>query len=344
MNYETIAAYLAGELTEIEKKEVDTWIALSSENQQTFAKWQLLWQTSQVISKTYDPDVDKAWEKIHSSTHNTSFKTPNRRGEKSDRKLGQKVLGHWLLRVAAVFLLITVLAFVTNKLIQSTTKPSIVWTEKFTDEFQTSQVVLPDGSKVWLNTDSRIRYPEKFTGVNREIFLSGEAFFEVTRDEHHPFLVHTGESLTKVLGTSFNIRGYESDSVISLTVVNGKVSFDAKDARPVSGALVEPNQQATLNKRTMHIYKTVNNEVNFLAWKTGKLVFRDARLMDALQALEIYYRVDFETNDSTLYNCRFTGSFDHAPLQEVLEVFSFGSDIDYEKIGNSYVLSGNGCK
>jgi ferric-dicitrate binding protein FerR (iron transport regulator) len=127
-------------------------------------------------------------------------------------------------------------------------------------------------------------------------------------------------------------------------VLTGKVSFKVAGQKQQTEVVLKTHQTAHLNKKTNIISSYANVDENFLAWKTGKMSFRNTELKEALQVIESYYGVKFKANDSTLLNCRFTGTFDKAPLQEVLQVFSFGSDINPVKTGEHYILYGDGCK
>jgi ferric-dicitrate binding protein FerR (iron transport regulator) len=329
MNYETIASYLAGELHGVRKQEVEIWIKHSQQNHQEYLRWQLIWKASENVNYANSPDVEEAWLKIKPTEDKIHLKSSTNE---------QKVSWKWLGQVAALLVLVAGLLFVINKSISN----QVEWVENETKVSQTTELDLPDGTKVWLNHKSKIKFPKKFTSVNREVFLEGEAFFEVARREKQPFIIYSGTSITQVLGTSFNLRSYVNDSIIALTVLTGEVSFMLADQKQDAAVVLQAEQKANLNKRTNIISSSSNDNVNFLAWKTGKMSFKNTELKEALQVIESYYKVDFEANDSTLLNCRFTGTFDNAPLQEVLDVFSFGSDISPVKEGEQYILYGKG--
>lgn len=338
MNYETIAAYLAGECTVEERQAVENWRHQNIENEQTFQQWQLLWQASEKQHQHFTPDAAKAWQKINPDKQ-VAFKVIERNPQTKERTLYRTYR-----KLAAIVLLAMGLGWGLWEWNRVTTGAEISWVEKTSTIHTNQEVKLADGTRVWLNQQSKLRYPEQFISDTREIFLEGEAFFEVQHDPQKPFLIHTQGSVTKVLGTSFHVRSYTQEPSVEVNLVSGKVSFDLNNTTLHKQVTLQPGQKAVLEKATQTITVTNTQDANFLAWKTGKLIFQDTPLGEALPAIEAYYKADFSVADSLLLNCRFTGSFTKATLDEVLQVFAFGSDISYQKKGNSYVLSGKGCK
>jgi ferric-dicitrate binding protein FerR (iron transport regulator) len=336
MNYETIAAYLAGECTKTEKQEIERWRQENTENEQNFERWQVLWQASGKNRQNFKPDTAKAWQKINPANQPSApFKEIHHNP--------QPKLFDWVKKLAAILLLAIGLGWGLWELSRVMDTPAISWIEKTTAHTK-NEVLLADGTKIWLNEQSKLRYPEQFNTNTREVFLEGEAFFEVAENSQKPFLIHTQGAVTRVLGTSFNVRSYIIEPTIEVNLVSGKVAFGLANKASDKNVTLKPSQKAVLNKATQVITISGTQDTNFLAWKTGTLVFQDATLRDALQAIEQYYKVKFAVADSPLLDCRFTGSFTKASLEDILQVFAFGSDISYQKKGNTYVLSGKGCK
>ncbi len=340
MNYEAIAAYLAGECNDAEKQEIESWRKADAENEQTFQQWQLLWQASGNNYQNYEPDLTKAWQKINPAGQ---LQTPFKITKHSPKpKLPATFI--WIRNIAAGLVLTIGLGWSIWRTADYFAVPATAWIEKTTTAQTKEEVVLPDGTRVWLNAKSKLRYQEQFTTASREVFLEGEAFFEVVKDPQKPFIVHTRQSATEVLGTSFSIRAYSLEPTVEVIVVTGKVAFSEAESPSGEKVNVLPNQKAVLHKAHHTITVSDNEDYNFLAWKTGKFKFQDTPLRKALPELEEYYQVAFSVSDSFLLNCRFTGSFEGAPLEDVLQVFAFGSDISYRKEDNGYVLSGEGCR
>ncbi|WP_455511635.1 FecR domain-containing protein [Butyricimonas paravirosa] len=152
------------------------------------------------------------------------------------------------------------------------------------------RIELEDGTKVWINSASRLRYPVVFSDDTREVYLEGEAYFEVQRDEARPFIVHSGEQKVTVLGTSFGISCYASEANDYTTLVSGKVKVDFE--RGKQSFVLEPGMQVAYSKESGIAIDRKVNVAEFVAWKSGKYIFKQKRLEDILVTLSRWY--DFE--------------------------------------------------
>jgi ferric-dicitrate binding protein FerR (iron transport regulator) len=219
------------------------------------------------------------------------------------------------------------------------------WVEITTSMKETKQISLPDGSKIWLNGASTIRYDRQLeASTHREVWLEGEAYFEVTHNPQQPFIIYSGASTIQVLGTSFNVRGYPDESTVEVGVISGKVSFAAQANESAEKVILPPGHGAVLDKKSITIQKTEKNDPNLLAWKTHQLVFEDAPMHEVISALERYFAIDIELKTSSLANCRYKGSFTEAKLEEVLEIIQVSMNISVQQKGGKYIFSGEGCK
>lgn len=180
---------------------------------------------------------------------------------------------------------------------------------------QQQNVVLPDGTKVTLNVGSTISYPEQFTASKRNVTLSGEAFFDVVRNTTAPFIIHTDEITTTVLGTSFNINTQDKEH-ISVTVATGKVRVASDRDNEV---ILAPKQQATYNLTTKAISTREVNLEKYLDWKDGILRFEDVTIAEASKKLEQWYNVSVNVLNDDIASCRFSGKFNNETLSTVLE-------------------------
>ena len=152
------------------------------------------------------------------------------------------------------------------------------------------RIELEDGTKVWMNSESCLRYPVAFFNDMREVYLEGEAYFEVQRDVDRPFIVHSGEQKVTVLGTSFGISCYASEVNDYTTLVSGKVKVDFE--RRKQSFVLEPGMQVVYNKESDVATEKKVDVAEFVAWKNGKYVFKQKRLVDILSTLSRWY--DFE--------------------------------------------------
>ena len=204
---------------------------------------------------------------------------------------------------------------------------------------KTSEVLLPDGTKVFLNAGSRLVYPENFTGKTREVFLMGEAFFEVQHDQNHPFVVQVGDLQIKVLGTRFNVSAYPSDNVIETVLSEGKVSMMQSDARFFEKATdLAPDQLASYNRTTKTTaIKNVDTDY-YTLWTKGVLKFESADLNRILKRVERFYNIRFKFSDPLLGGLRISGKLELSEDREEIchRIASVASVKIINKEGNLY--------
>jgi transmembrane sensor len=202
------------------------------------------------------------------------------------------------------------------------------YVEVSTTKGSTEKVVLADGSTIIVNSSSRIRYPEKFTGKDRSIYLDeGEAFFKVAEDPAHPFVVHSGDIATTALGTSFNIRAYSREKKITVALLTGKVKIDhAKSEAPV---ILNPSERLSYDKVSLSMAKTTfEKEDDIVGWKHGFLVFKDASYDELVNEIENRYNVTV-INECEEKEWNYTGFFKDENLQEIIETICLTKNINY---------------
>lgn len=209
----------------------------------------------------------------------------------------------WPGYAAACLLMFSIgLYFYNNGSVTGKRETAIAMLETANPKGQRSKFTLPDSSVIYLGAESSVRYPAKFGTGSREISLIGEAFFEITRDPAHPFIIHTGEVQTKVLGTSFKIDAFKGKN-LKVSVATGKVQVAKKIAGAdslQSLALLTPGQEVDWNMQT---HKAVINPVDALSvrdWKDGTMNFVAASIGDVAEKLERWYNVQIDFQDSKI--------------------------------------------
>lgn len=210
----------------------------------------------------------------------------------------------------------------TNKVIRNG------YVEVSTTKGATEKVVLADGSTVIVNSSSKLRYPEKFSGKNRSIYLDeGEAFFKVAEDPAHPFVVHSGDIATTALGTSFNIRAYSKEKKITVALLTGKVKIDhAQSQAPV---ILLPSERLSYDRVALSMAKTTfDKEDDIVGWKHGFLVFKDASYDELVNEIENRYNVTV-LNECEAKEWNYTGFFKDESLQEIIETICLTKNISY---------------
>jgi len=170
-------------------------------------------------------------------------------------------------------------------------------------------LLLADGTKVWLNSGTTLRYPVSFSGSERVTELSGEAYFEVAKNEKMPFRVKSGDQVVEVMGTSFNISSYLEDSLITTTLVEGKVSVFLKE-NPEDKIILLPNYQSNLNRDLNTITRKSVDIQQYTAWKDGRFYFKDQPLSEIMKILSRWYDVNVIFENEMAKGLKFTGDLE----------------------------------
>lgn len=199
-------------------------------------------------------------------------------------------------------------------------------------------IILSDSSIVTLNAFSEIAYRTTFTD-KREVSLSGEAFFEVSKDAYRPFIIHANNSRTEVLGTSFLLKSKEDQPADEIYVVSGKVVFGpSKNFKKKSILLTKGLKASSENPKALPI-----EDPNFASWKSMSVQFNNTPLTQVCKSLEAHFKVPVIIKSPQIRYCRFTGTFKNPSLEGILELMKVSSDIRFQKVNDKYVLSGRGC-
>lgn len=308
-----IAREIEGEITTAERAQLEDWLQQDVANRQYYEALKDTWSLAADAYKNVpEPDVEANWQRFT----RTTLDAP------SPLRVAAKRNTWWRLSAAAVVVVAAAgLAFALLKGAGTTTLSAGA---------DKKEVILPDGSKVFLNRNSQVSYNKDFAKTNRSVTLEGEAFFEVTADAGRPFTVKAGASQTRVLGTSFVIKAYEHKTV-QLNVVTGKVAFSGKSGD--AGALVLTAGHTAILQSDKAPQQVQNTDPNFMAWKENRLAFRKVPLYKALTAMEDYFNVRIVVTDSSLLNLDFNGTFENPGLQELLEVISKAADVKVTEEG-----------
>ena len=208
---------------------------------------------------------------------------------------------------------------------------------KHTAKGQKLLLTLNDGTVVKLNSNTKLTYPKKFSNSQREVYLEGEAFFDVSKDSHRPFIIHSGTISTKVLGTSFNVESYPEKEQITVAVVTGKVQVISNELD------VETHQKDKINlipnealvyKKTDRSFqkKIVSNMHELIGWKDNLIIFNKASFEEMVGVLEKHYGVNFQVKRKIKMGEEgfFSGEYENEPLSNVLESLSFAGNFNFE--------------
>jgi transmembrane sensor len=324
---EIILSHLQKAASQPEGEKLAAWLKEKPENLARFQEIERIWKLSDPGVETFVPDTEKAWTTVRSR-----IEIP---AEGSNPKKGKVVaMPFSLWKVAASVLLLIGFGILLKTLF----KADETWTTVST-KAEKQLFYLPDSSQVWLNRHSTLSYT-RFEGKTREVKLSGEAFFQVKRRPDQAFRIQGNQSLTEVLGTSFNLKSV-SGKPDEVEVVTGLVAFSSLK-NPTSRQELKPGQKAEI-EADLRVLKVENRDPNFMAWQTGRLEFNNLEMEKVVATLEGYYGIRIDIQDAAIRNCRFTGSFEAAELKEVLDVLSVSANIKIDKKDNVYHLRGGGC-
>lgn len=260
---------------------------------------------------------------------------------------------------AASIVLIVILGFWFNKNVwvkpvslytQLTSNSSKPIKEVSNNSAKIISVSMPDGSEVRLQPKSRLSYNQSFSGELREVYLSGEAFFEVKKNAKIPFVVYANGLVTKVLGTSFSIRAYEQDKQVSVNVKTGKVSVFAQKTNQntdpeTKGIVLTPNQQVIYSKENEQLSRTLVAKPTILltTQELQRFSFKNAPIDEIFAALEKAYGVEIIYDKEVMSNCRLTTSLINETLFEKLDIICAGIEASYKLIDAQVVITSNGC-
>lgn len=190
-----------------------------------------------------------------------------------------------------------------------------------------SQVVLPDGSKVWLNAESTIKFKVPFSKESRDVDLLGEAFFDVTKNPEQPFVVQSGNIKVEVLGTRFNCKAFAEDQQIDVILEEGRIALNTQSTSGSKEEIMNPGDHAVIERESGATTISNENISKYIAWHTGKLVFDNTPMDEVAQMLERWYGVEVTVQDREIMNYRFTTTFENESLFQVIELLGLSSPI-----------------
>lgn len=327
-----IARTIAGESTSKDQVELRQWINASPANKETYQKIIL---AAQLASSKNDPaKKSAAFDKLSARISE----------EKRVKNSGKKVplIRYWISAAAVVIVLITT-TLMLSRLDEKDKKILVVDSKTITKSNpagQKSKIFLPDGSVVWLNSESELTYEENFNDSVRSISLSGEAFFEVIKDSKRPFVVYTGNVSTTAIGTAFNIEATEPGKVI-VSLTSGIVNVEAVKNDGISELVqLMPGQGALYNSSNRDDFELISvNPVHVTQWKDGILRLQNATLDETVKKLERWYNVQISLENKPMRMWNANGVFDNEYLENVLHSLSFSQGFDYEINGKNILLT-----
>lgn len=320
--------YLQGNCTEEEFVEIITWIREGShsisENRIVQEIWEEFEPDNQPVDRIkYNRILDKIHHQINISQNTTTILA-------NQKALGKSRILTILTRVAAV-LLFPVLSLLIYNNFRDNNQYAANLNELQVEAPAGSrmQIELGDGTKVWLNHGSKLRYPYRFEGNVRNVFLTGEAYFEVAHNAMVPFIVGTNHLDVKATGTAFNVCAYTDDDAVETTLVEGKVIlYESENNREIKA--LTPGECLKFDPQKDVYSIETDNTFKFTAWKNGMLVFQNDNVENVAKKLIRWFNIDVEITSQKIKDYPFTATFTNETLQQVLDLLSLATPVSYQ--------------
>lgn len=288
-------------------------------------------------------DSEAAWAKLERAMDETAPPADVRplRPRREPRPAPRFGAPNWAARIAAVLIIGAGIGLVWKTMLPSGTQavaPAAL-REVATAGGQRATVRLGDGTRVELGVDSKLRYAPEFGTGSRDVYLEGEAYFDVVHDERRPFTVHTARAVVRDLGTQFNVRSYADVPAVEVVVAEGAVAL-AKPDTPRDSLLLHPGDLGRVESDGRLAAQRGVDVAAHLAWLDGRLVFVDAPLAEAVPRLARWYGVDLRLGDSTIARRRYTASLKHETLDQLLDLMARSLELRVERSGDAVLLYG----
>ena len=312
MDYEQLSKFFAGELTSGEKETLLDSLEANEEHLKEAAKLKNSWAAAQLAVSPFDKEIArKGWEKFYANINRKKYLT----------------LPRWHVAVAASLagvIIATALFFNMRQPVEI----AVAYHTLTAPTGQYAQLTLADGSEIWLNSRSKLTYPERFTSAIREIELEGEGLFHVAADSKRPFVVKTGALDVVATGTQFNVSAYPDDEFVVTTLVEGVVTLLSTDKSV--DHIMEAGQIAIYDKPTNNI-ALQNIDVDMqTSWVLGEYRFREMTLEQLVKRMERYFDITFVFHDDALKQQKFTGTFySRQSVETTLKVIEATTDMRY---------------
>jgi len=316
-----IFKFLSGEASAPELLKLKEWLEESAKHQKIFNKANELWHLNEKKLRNVDLNIDSAWQKLNSKVNKSDKLSLNKPLLISRNK-------YMILRVAAVALILISLSFTLLWFTDSFDNSKVKFVTIFTPLGEKSKVQLADGTTVWLNSGSSLKYASDFSRTNRAAILEGEAYFDVTHDKSNPFFVKTKDVKIKVWGTGFNVRAYNNDNIIETTLEKGLISMELPNQK--KDVFIKPGQQLLFSKPSSSFQlKKVDVDV-FTSWKQNILKFDNADFSEVIKKLERWYGVHIILDSKMKHSERYTMTIKTESLREVLKRIKITTPIEYK--------------
>ncbi len=310
MNKKTIINYFKGEASDKEIDELFQWVRKSEKNEKYFSDMKFLWDLSADVKGV----------------------------SKTENRTGNILRICYFSSAAAIIILLICNIFLHGEVAEKADDRNVLSAENvevFTHKGVVSKVLLPDSTVVWMNAGTKLQYPSKFSDRLREVHISGEAFFEVKRDEDRPMIITTNRNAgISVLGTSFLVKSYEDEDISKVTLFNGSVRYSEPDREDLN--IILKSGESIICSKADSSFKVVEIEdlSREIAWRDGNLIFNKTPMRDVIRTLERWYGTEFKILNENIYNYTLTATFYSESVTQVMELIKYCIPVKYAKENN----------
>lgn len=330
LDYKTLTKYIDNSLSTEETQKVEEWYNKSEEHKQKMQDFYTVYKLEKASYAYEKADENVSFERIKSKItlhkDNTSPLSPTR-----FIPIFRKIATPLAAFFTGIVLTASILLFLMRDNINATYIAS-------TDDNQRSEITLPDGTKVWLNATTQVKYTESFWNKKRILALDGEAYLEVKPNKKKPFIVSAQDVDVKVLGTKFNVRSRESEAEVITTLLEGSVQV--KSSKVEDSTILKPGQSIIINAKdgSSELF-TYSKPHNILLWRTGELTFDKSTLQEIAQTLEQHFNIHFQFENDKLKEEIYTCSFStNDNIDYILNILTLTEKFKYRVIDNKVIL------
>lgn len=322
-SYLLITRYLSNQTTTEENELLADWIAKSVEHEQIFEDIKFVWMASKPVD---NPSVSS-----------TLLKLKEKIREDKVNKPGKLIrISKWH-AIAASVISVLVISGICYKYNYSKA-PALNYLLQTTAVGQKKTLMLEDGTKVCLAPQSSLKYPGKFNANRRFVELQGEAYFEVSKNPHRPFIVHTSALNVQVLGTHFNVNSYTVENSSTVSLLEGKVKVTLTGDDP-EAYLLKPGQELSVNHLNHQVYQHALDSASVVGWMTNTMVFKNEKLAEVAKKIDQMYGVRVVFADQATADIRLYATFKNDSLKSVMETIKATGHIDYSIEGNKVYIT-----
>ncbi|MEF8810192.1 MAG: FecR domain-containing protein [Bacteroidales bacterium] len=328
VKWKRLAKYLANEADKKEKAKVSRWVNKDKDNLKAFEEIKMYWNQIE-HSQRSEINTEKAWNNLKNRIA----------AEEQTRPAREKpvfTFNNALLRYAAIAVLIIGIGTGAFFTYQQLNQPARTVTVDTPHDIRNKKVALPDGSLAYLNYNSKLNYPKQFRTGKREVTINGEVFFDVEKNPAKPFIINANNAQIEVLGTSFDVNTNLPDNKVEVLVQSGRIKV-ARRNKQDEHLIIEAGYKGIVGDDMLK--KEKQKDPNYLAWTTGRLVFKGQELEQVSKTLMRTYNVKINIGNPEIENYRITTNFTNESIDTVLNVIATTFNLKINKINeNEYVI------